>query len=339
MPRLTSEQRLRAIGMLESGDTQRVVAQRLGCSQVTICNLATRYRDTNAAADRQRSGRPRVTTRAEDRHILLTHLRDRFRPATRTAAETPGLQNPRISASTVRRRLHSFDLQARRPYRGPVLQPIHRRNRLRWSQQHLRWTQREWRQVLFSDESRFCVDAPDGRERVWRRRGERFTDNCVRQRNRWGGPSVMVWAGISSRHRTPLVVVNETLTAQRYIDQILRPYLLPFLQDHPDVTIFQQDNARPHAARLTTAFLQTHNVEVMEWMPYSPDLSPIEHLWDELERRIARRNQRPNNRQMLIEALQEEWARIPQATIRRLIESMRNRCIACIAARGGHTRY
>ena len=91
--------RLRAIGMLESGDTQRVVAQRLGCSQVTICNLATRYRDTNAAADRQRSGRPRVTTRAEDRHILLTHLRDRFRPATRTAAETPGLQNPRISAS------------------------------------------------------------------------------------------------------------------------------------------------------------------------------------------------------------------------------------------------
>ena len=94
MPRLTSEQRLHAIGMLESGDTQRVVAQRLGCSQVTICNLATRYRDTNAAADRQRSGRPRVTTRAEDRYILLTHLRDRFRPATRTAAETPRPSKP-----------------------------------------------------------------------------------------------------------------------------------------------------------------------------------------------------------------------------------------------------
>ena len=44
----------------------------------------------------------------------------------------------------------------------------------------------------------------------------------VRQRNRWGGPSIMVWAGISSRHRTLFVVVNETLTAQPYIDQILR---------------------------------------------------------------------------------------------------------------------
>ncbi|MGH0166264.1 UNVERIFIED_CONTAM: hypothetical protein FKN15_072968 [Acipenser sinensis] len=92
----------------------------------------------------------------------------------------------------------------------------------------------------------------------------------------------MVWAGVSSRYRTPLVLIDGNMTAQRYVDQVLRPLLVLFLQAHPNVTTFHQDHARPHVARVTTAFLQNTNVRVMPWMPYSPDLNPIEHLWDEL---------------------------------------------------------
>ena len=127
----------------------------------------------------------------------MEHLRDRFRTASRTACETPGRRNRRISSPTVRRRLRQFQLHARRPVRGPDLTPERRRVHLEWCHRHELWTQINWNCVLFTDESRFCMDLADGRERVWRRRGERYADCCIRQFNRWGGPSVMV-CGVAS---------------------------------------------------------------------------------------------------------------------------------------------
>ena len=120
---------------------------------------------------------------------------------------------------------------------------------------------------------------------------------------------------------------------------VLEPHLVPFMEAHPEIDIFQLDNARPHAARLNTNFLQTQGIQVMQWMPYSPDLNPIEQLWDELGRCVSARRRQPATRQMLIQALQEEWDRLPQQTIRNLVQSMRRRCVACVRARGGHTRY
>lgn len=339
MPRLTREERHRALGMLEGGLSQSQVARRLGCNQCTIARLIQRNHATGSVDDRQRPGRERVTTERQDRQIQNLHLRDRFRTASRTARETPGRNNPRISSPTVRRRLRHFGLNARRPMIGPELTPVRRQARSLWCRQHDRWTIRDWNGVLFSDESRICVDRADGRERVWRRRNERYANCCIRQRNRWGGPSVMVWAGVSANYRTPLVVIQGNLTAQRYIDTVLRPHVIPFLRDHRRVTTFQHDNARPHAARLTTAYLQNENVNVLPWPAYSPDLNPIEHLWDDLKRRLSMRIPRPENQRQLITALHEEWDTLPQNRFRRLVSGMRRRCTACLAAGGGHTRY
>ena len=181
----------------------------------------------------------------------------------------------------------------------------------------------------------------DRRQGVWRRRGEKYTHPCVRQTNRWGGASVMVWGGILTRRKTELVVVDGNLTAQRYIDLILRPVVIPFMNTHRDITIFQQDNARPHSARTTQSFLRDHNIDILPWPPYSPDQSPIEHLWEtsQLKCAISRRPSPPRNTCDLITAVHEEWDRIPQSVVRRLIDSMHRRCVACCNALGGHTRY
>ncbi|KAF5907804.1 Transposable element Tc1 transposase [Clarias magur] len=85
----------------------------MGCSQPTIRNLVQRHTATGSVDDRPRPGRERVTTPQQDRYIQLQHLRDHFRPASRTARETPGRNNPRISSPTVRRRLRDINLQAR----------------------------------------------------------------------------------------------------------------------------------------------------------------------------------------------------------------------------------
>ncbi|GFU86130.1 DDE_3 domain-containing protein [Trichonephila clavipes] len=68
-----------------------------------------------------------------------------------------------------------------------------------------------------------------------------------------------------------------TLTGQRYVDDILRPHVEPFLNGLPGA-IFQQDNARPHKARVAQDFLR--HFQTLPWLARSPDLSPLEHVWD-----------------------------------------------------------
>ena len=80
-------------------------------------------------------------------------------------------------------------------------------------------------------------------------------------------------------------------------------------------------------------------IEILEWPANSPDLNVIEHLWDELIRRVQKRPRQPQTLRELREALLEEWNHIPQDVIRKLVESMRDRCEAVIAANGGVTRY
>ncbi|KAL4224672.1 hypothetical protein ACF0H5_015369 [Mactra antiquata] len=333
MPRLSEDQRNQAIGMLNAGAIVNDVAQHFGCSLQTIHNLVSRYTATGSVRDRQRPGRERATSRRDDRAITLAHLRNRFLSATVTARQLG------VSAQTIRNRLRKshFPLRARRPYTGPLLTARHRAQRLAWCRRHRLWRRAQWNNVIFSDESRFRVSFADGRVRIYRRKNGRFAQCCVREADRFGGGSVMVWGGIMGNQKTELVVVQGHVNAQGYID-ILRNHLLPFMQNHGPQAIFQHDNARPHTARVTTAFLANNNVNVLPWPALSPDLNPIEHIWDEIGRR-ARNNHQINSIHDLRQALLLEWQAIPNDVIRHYVNSMRRRILACINSNGSHTRY
>ncbi|KAL0200186.1 hypothetical protein M9458_003373 [Cirrhinus mrigala] len=125
--------------------------------------------------------------------------------------------------------------------------------------------------------------------------------------------------------------------AWRYRDEILRPIVVPFIHNHH--LMFQYDNARPCVARICTQFLEAENIPVLKWPAYSPDMSPIEHVWEALDRRIRQRVPVPANIQQFRTAIEEEWTDIPQATINNLINSMQRRCVALHEANDGHTRY
>ncbi|XP_041366897.1 corticotropin-releasing factor receptor 1-like [Gigantopelta aegis] len=83
--------------------------------------------------------------------------------------------------------------------------------------------------------------------------------------------------------------------------------------------VFQDGNARAHRARIVNAHLQPHNIYRMPWPAMSPDLSPIEHVWDMIGRRVRQRQRPPTTLAELDQALQEEWNRPPQMAIGRLI--------------------
>jgi hypothetical protein len=90
----------------------------------------------------------------------------------------------------------------------------------------LQWTRQRWQEVLFSDESRFCILNADGRIRVWRRQNERLAACCINEIDRWGGANVMIWAAVSFRYKSPLHFFDRSLTGQRYRDEILAPYVV-----------------------------------------------------------------------------------------------------------------
>ncbi|GFY35324.1 transposable element Tcb2 transposase [Trichonephila clavipes] len=150
----------------------------------------------------------------------------------------------------------------------------------------------------------------------------------------------MVWGGISIGGRTDLHIIrNGTLTGRRYADEILRPHVIPYAGAIEDTFVFQVDNARPHRARLVENMLEAETIQRMEWPAFSPDLNPIEHVWDMLGRRTAARPRPPATVRDLEIALLEEWNSIPQSLIDNLIASMANRCAAVLAVRGDHTPY
>ncbi|GFW63138.1 DDE_3 domain-containing protein [Trichonephila clavipes] len=85
----------------------------------------------------------------------------------------------------------------------------------------------------------------------------------------------MVWGAIAYDSRSTLIVMRGNLTGQRYVNDILRPHVGPFLNGFPGA-IFQQDNARPHTARVAQDILR--HFQTLPWPARSPDLSPVEHV-------------------------------------------------------------
>ncbi|GFU00406.1 HTH_Tnp_Tc3_2 domain-containing protein [Trichonephila clavipes] len=163
--------------------------------------------------------------------------------------------HPVPSRETIRRRLTEVGLRSRRPLRRLPLTPHHRQCRLDFCRPQATWSVTDWRRVIFSDESRFSLSDDDHRTRVWRRTGQRSDPAFIVERHTAISQGVTVWGAISWDTRSSLVVLQGTLTARRYVDDILTPIVLPMLSSRPGA-IYQQDNARPHTARLSQQCLQ-----------------------------------------------------------------------------------
>ena len=304
-PSLSPNDRAMAVGMLDAGQSARDVARRFGVSHSTILRLNERFQTTRSVKDRPRSGRPKKTTLAQDRYLRNLTLRTRVITARSLQGCFQRATGIRVSDQTVRNRLRAANLRSYRPALRTPLTNGHRRVRRDWCRRHVRWNLRQWSTVYFSDESRFNVKFNDGRIRVYRRKGERYCDVNVMPYNRYGGGSIMVWAGVTLHRRTQLYILNGNLNAARYINEILRPIALPFLRNRGPNAVFQDDNARPHRARVVNDFIGNNNIRRMIWPANSPDLNPIEHVWDELGRRVYRDNA-PHNVNELRQRLVQE---------------------------------
>ncbi|GFW93256.1 transposable element Tcb2 transposase [Trichonephila clavipes] len=144
---------------LEEGRSVTSVAAEFGIAHSIVSRLWRQFQTTGTAIWGFSSGRPRGTTPADDRYIVLQARRNRRQTAGEIARHTTQATGRPISRFTVARRLHGGGLFARRPVRCVPLTPSHRRRRSLWCREHRNWRDNEWGRVLFTDESRFSLSS------------------------------------------------------------------------------------------------------------------------------------------------------------------------------------
>ncbi|KZO94251.1 hypothetical protein CALVIDRAFT_464042, partial [Calocera viscosa TUFC12733] len=103
--------------------------------------------------------------------------------------------------------------------------------------------------------------------------------------------------------------------------------------------IYQHDNDSKSKTPGVMQWLSRHEIFLMDWPPYSPDLNPIENAWQYLKARLRKRHNAARTHEEVWEAAVEEWDRIPRAYIEKLYESMPRRVAQCIQNNGYHTKY
>ncbi|GFX71853.1 transposable element Tcb2 transposase [Trichonephila clavipes] len=231
-------------------------------------------------------GRVRSTTPAEDRYIVLSVKRNRRTTAQQVANQFLAASGQQISRKTVARRLRGGGLYARRPVVCVPLTRQHRTARLQWCREHHNWSEQDWACVLFSDESRFSLSSDCRRQLIWRESGTAYRPENIQEKDRYPTSCSIMINGRTHLH----VVANGTMTGQRYIDEVLLPH----------------------------DCLDNEGIQRLVWPARSPDLNPIENVWDALGRQVAGRNYPPNT---LIRALTEQWDKLPQQLLDNVVQT------------------
>jgi DDE superfamily endonuclease/Transposase len=210
-----------------------------------------------------------------------------------------------------------------------VLSNINRQKRIDFCRLMLQKTDSELNSIWFSDET-IVKSRPNGEVVFYRASpGQEYFEPS----NGPSGKSVMFWGVISMAAYGPLVVVQGANTAETYIET-LKEYLLPEIAVSTTPVIFQQDNAAIHKTAAVLSFLAENNIETLEWPPQSPDLSPIENIWNVMKMKMKALRPRPRTHANMRDACLQIWSELDDDIRRNLLNGFKGRLEKCLAANG-----
>lgn len=336
---LSEFERGEIIGLWKGGHVERDIVNILDHPKSTIHNIIDKYKTEHQISNAPRSGRPPKLTERNVRYLVKTVKKDRQQSLDEITEKFNQISIVSVSSSTIKRTLHNEGFYGRAGKRKPLVSEVNRKKRLEWCRTRKDW-ESEWDTIIWSDESRFLLFQNDAHHWVWRRPHEKYDINCLIPTVKSGNQGIMVWGCFTKNKIGPLIQVSGRITGSVYIN-ILNNNLLPFIDELGTNLnyIFQDDNAPVHRAKVVKEWIEENEITNILWPAQSPDLNPIEHLWDVLERKVRKHKPHPKNLNELMVILEEKWYEIEPEILENLVESMPRRIQAVIDSNGNPTKY
>jgi len=314
----------------------REIASVLNIPKSTVLDHIKKFKE-GAMTFTSRSGRPSKLNEYDKRVLVRDVIKNRRMTIKETTQIFNTSRSVKVSFRTVQRTLHSLGYYGRTAKKKPFVSLINKKKRFYWSYARRFW-KNEWDFIIFSDESRFELFKNDSNNWVWRKADEKYKKECLRPTVK-KSDGIMVWGCFCRDTIGPLVLIEDNVTALKYVD-ILEENLLPFLNElGKDIYSFQDDNAPVHRAQKVKRWIEKNSINVIPWPPQSPDLNPIENIWAELERKIRSKKVRPRNKREFFGVLENEWYNLNLDYLNRLIDSMPYRVNEVVKNKGYPTRY
>ena len=331
MPRgtsLTEFEKGRIEGLKIAGMSHRMIAKTINRSRSLV---DTYLRNPAGYGKKRRPGRKPILSPRDERAIIKTMSNKSI-----SIGQVKAELKLKASKTTIwRAAKRDSNLKYAKKKKKPRLTKQHKLDRVAWCRKYFNWSS-EWHRVIFSDEKKFNLDGPDGFRFYWhdlRKEPQIFSSRHS------GGGSLMVWGAFSSKGKSKLAIVKGRAKAADYIE-LLESHLLPVGRRLGGAEwTFQHDNASIHTAKDTKAWLERHNIRVIDWPALSPDLNPIEKLWGILARRVYANGRQFNNVEELEDAVLKEWDRIQPKECQSLINSMGDRIFKTVSKKGESIDY
>ncbi len=342
---LSYEQRCEISGAFKCGVDQITIATKLKISKSTVNDTVKRIIETGTPHPEKRPGASPLLNERDKRSLVRLVRNNRNDPLDQISEKLGKELGHSISINTTRKYLSEQEFHSYYITKKPLLTPESAAIRLHWCKEHKNWILPDWKRVTFSDESRFALFNPDGGERLWRKPSEKYQKDCIAPTVQMGGGSVMFWGVISYWGIGPLVRASNSMNSDEYVEVLANNYLpwingmMEKLSSHVLPVIYQQDNCSIHKSNYVKWWMGSNEFDVLDWPSRSPDINPIENLWDIVDSRVRKRSESPKSLEELASAVIEEWNNIPLDILHNLYESMPRRISFCIHSKGYHTKY
>lgn len=336
---ISFEKRSDIIRLHESqGKSYSEVAVLLNVNRNTVARIVQRWKNGRRIANLPRTGRPTIASNRMRRMVKRLVDAEPQISAQNVATRLNERHGLTVCSETVRNMIHKYGYKAYNQRKKPQISAINRRRRLEFAKKYLNHPPEFWERVLFTDESKFNLFGSDGRVKVWRNPGEGLNPKYTIKTVKYGGGGVLVWGCMAASGVGNLHLIKGTMDQYVYID-ILKQHLRPSVEKlgiERDYW-FQQDNDPKHTAINSQLYLLYNVPHVLKCPPQSPDLNPIEHAWDMLERKL--RKSQITSRIDLEQRLLLEWSTITAEETKKLVHSMPKRLAEVIKMKGYATRY
>jgi transposase len=216
---------------------------------------------------------------------------------------------------------------------GPLISAKNRAKRVAFAKEMLALSDEKLRNIVWSDETT-VKSFPNGEiVHYWGAAAADDRNDIVSPAVQQGGISVQFWGCMSFHAMGPLVEFEGWVNGDTYLDVILKPYVAPEMSTNSHL-VFQQDNAKPHKSKKVMKWLGKQKFDTLDWPPQSPDLSPIETIWNVMKMKLKALHPRPRNKEDISAAMKKIWEEMDEKVRQECCDKFREKLKRCLDVEG-----